>query len=100
MSMSWGLLWNINGAVYAIYPWLQEHSYEYGFIFRYPEDKQDLTGVAEEVWHYRYVGKEAAQTIHDQGICLEEYLANGIPSVSPLTDGVRTTIIVHNITVV
>lgn len=78
-----GLAVDINGAVYAIYPWLQEHSYEYGFIFRYPEDKQDLTGVAEEVWHYRYVGKEAAQAIHDQGICLEEYLANGIPSVSP-----------------
>lgn len=75
-----GLAVDINGAVYAIYPWLQEHSYEYGFIFRYPEDKQELTGVAEEVWHYRYVGKEAAQAIHDQGICLEEYLADGIPS--------------------
>ena len=75
-----GLAVDINGAVYAIYPWLQEHSYEYGFIFRYPEDKQDLTGVAEEVWHYRYVGKEAAQAIHDQGICLEEYLADGLPS--------------------
>lgn len=69
-----GLAVDINGAVYAIYPWLQEHSWEYGFIFRYPADKQDLTGVANEEWHYRYVGKEAAQAIHDQGICLEEYV--------------------------
>ena len=83
VSMSWGLLWISTARFMPFTPWLQEHSYEYGFIFRYPEDKQDLTGVAEEVWHYRYVGKEAAQAIHDQGICLEEYLANGIPSVSP-----------------
>lgn len=69
-----GLAVDINGAVYAIYPWLQEHSWEYGFIFRYPADKQALTGVANEEWHYRYVGKEAAQAIHDQGLCLEEYL--------------------------
>ena len=69
-----GLAVDINGAVYAIYPWLQEHSWEYGFIFRYPAEKQELTGVANEEWHYRYVGKEAAQAIHEQGVCLEEYL--------------------------
>ena len=69
-----GLAVDINGAVYAIYPWLQEHSYEYGFIYRYPADKVDLTGVANEEWHYRYVGKEAAKAIYEQGICLEEYL--------------------------
>lgn len=69
-----GLAVDINGAVYAIYPWLQEHSWEYGFIFRYPADKQDLTGVANEEWHYRYVGKETAQAIYEQGVCLEEYL--------------------------
>ena len=69
-----GLAVDINGAVYAIYPWLQEHSWEYGFIFRYPAEKQALTGVANEEWHYRYVGKEAAQAIHEQGVCLEEYL--------------------------
>ena len=34
----------------------------------------DLTGTAEEVWHYRYVGKEAAKEIYEQGVCLEEYL--------------------------
>lgn len=45
----------------------------YGFIFRYPGDKTDITGTVEEVWHYRYVGKEAATEIYEQGLCLEEY---------------------------
>ena len=69
-----GLAVDINGATYDIYLWLQENSYQYGFIFRYPGNKTDLTGVAEEVWHYRYVGIDAATAIHEQGICLEEYL--------------------------
>lgn len=55
--------------------WLMEHSWEYGFILRYPSDKSELTGVGYEPWHYRYVGKEAAADIYEQGICLEEYLA-------------------------
>lgn len=71
-----GFAVDINGATYDLYFWLQENSYKYGFIFRYPGDKTDITGTAEEVWHYRYVGKEAAKEIHDQGICLEEYLDN------------------------
>lgn len=69
-----GLAVDINGATYDIYPWLQENSYKYGFIFRYPGAKTEITGVAEEVWHYRYVGKEAAREMYEQGICLEEYL--------------------------
>ena len=71
-----GLSVDINGASYDIYLWLQENSYKYGFIFRYPGNKTDITGVAEEVWHYRYVGKEAARAIYERGICLEEYLEN------------------------
>ena len=71
-----GLAVDINGAVYDIYLWLEENSWKYGFIFRYPAYKTDLTGVAGEVWHYRYVGKEAAQEIYEQGVCLEEYLEN------------------------
>ncbi len=55
--------------------WLMEHCQEYGFILRYPENKQDLTGVGYEPWHYRYVGVEAAREIMAQGICLEEYLS-------------------------
>lgn len=69
-----GFAVDINGAVYDVYSWLQENSYKYGFIFRYPGGKTDITGVAEEVWHYRYVGKEAAKEIYERGICLEEYL--------------------------
>ncbi len=71
-----GLAVDINGAAYDFYFWLQENSYKYGFIFRYPGDKTESTGVAEEVWHYRYVGVEAATEIYEQGICLEEYLAD------------------------
>lgn len=67
---------DINGATYDIYLWLQENSYKYGFIFRYSGNKTHITNVAEEVWHYRYVGKEAAAEIHERGICLEEYLEN------------------------
>ncbi len=55
--------------------WLMEHCWEYGFILRYPVGSQEITGVGYEPWHYRYVGKEAALAIRDQGVCLEEYLA-------------------------
>lgn len=71
-----GFAVDINGATYDVYLWLQENSYKYGFIFRYPGNKTELTGTAEEVWHYRYVGVEAAAEIYEQGICLEEYLEN------------------------
>ncbi len=54
--------------------WLMEHSWEYGFILRYPESKSDITGIIFEPWHYRYVGREAAEEITKKGICLEEYL--------------------------
>lgn len=54
--------------------WLMEHSWEYGFILRYPNDKSDRTGIIYEPWHYRYVGVVAATEMYEQGICLEEYL--------------------------
>lgn len=69
-----GIAVDISGAVYAIYPWLQEHSWEYGFILRYPPDKTAITGISGEEWHYRYVGAEAAAEMHERGLCLEEYL--------------------------
>lgn len=53
--------------------WLMQNSYRYGFVLRYPPDKRDITGIAYEPWHYRYVGTEAAKAMHDSGICLEEY---------------------------
>ncbi len=58
------------------YAWLYEHCDEYGFILRYPEDKEEITGITFEPWHYRYVGLEYAKEIMDQKICLEEYIEN------------------------
>lgn len=58
----------------TVYAWLAEHAYQYGFILRYPADKEDVTGIACEPWHYRYVGEEAALAMTEQGLCLEEYL--------------------------
>lgn len=69
-----GLAVDINGAVYDIYPWLAEHSWEYGFILRYPEGKTNITGCQPEEWHFRYVGVDAAKEIYESGLCLEEYL--------------------------
>ena len=59
----------------AVQKWLMEHSWEYGFILRYPNDKSEITGIIYEPWHYRYVGHEDAEQIHSLGVCLEEYLA-------------------------
>ncbi|HCT90091.1 MAG TPA: D-Ala-D-Ala carboxypeptidase VanY [Lachnospiraceae bacterium] len=58
----------------VIWEWLEKHCCEYGFIVRYPEEKSDITGVINEPWHFRYVGREAAEEITKQGVCLEEYL--------------------------
>lgn len=57
-----------------VYQWLVDNAYKYGFILRYPQGKEDVTGAGYEPWHYRYVGIEAALEIYEQGICLEEYL--------------------------
>lgn len=54
--------------------WLIEHCHEYGFIIRYPEDKVDITGIAYEPWHLRYVGIEHATYMYENDLCLEEYL--------------------------
>ena len=60
------------------FAWLDEHCWEYGFIKRYPTRKLLLTGW-DEPWHYRYVGKEAAKFIMEQGICREECYAHYVP---------------------
>ncbi len=54
--------------------WLHEHCAEYGFILRYPEGREDVTGITYESWHYRYVGVEAATYIMEHNLTLEEYL--------------------------
>ncbi len=58
----------------AVYNWLADNAYKYGFILRYPQGKEDITGIDYEPWHYRYVGKIAAEEIYNSGVCLEEYL--------------------------
>lgn len=58
----------------TVWAWMKEHCAEYGFILRYPEDKEGVTGMSYEPWHFRYVGVEAAQKIMGAGITLEEYL--------------------------
>ena len=55
------------------FTWMKEHSYEYGFILRYPSGKEATTGFKYEPWHYRYVGKEVATTIYQENFTLEEY---------------------------
>ena len=55
--------------------WLLENAYRYGFVLRYPEGKSHITGIGYEPWHYRYVGREAAEQMYWNDLCLEEYLA-------------------------
>lgn len=55
--------------------WLEKHASEYGFIIRYPEGKEDITGYQYEPWHLRYVGEQAAKEITEKNLTLEEYLA-------------------------
>lgn len=54
--------------------WLAKNAHKYGFIIRYPKGKEDITGYEYEPWHIRYVGKDAAKEIYEQGVTLEEYL--------------------------
>lgn len=56
------------------FAWLKANCAEYGFILRYPKEKEAVTGISYEPWHYRYVGQEAAKQIMLTGITLEEYL--------------------------
>lgn len=62
-------------AKHPAYAWLQENAYRFGFILRYPDGKESVTGYQYEPWHYRFVGLEAATAIHARGLTLEEYLS-------------------------
>ena len=55
------------------YVWMMDNAYKYGFILRYPKSKEDITGYKCEAWHYRYVGKEIAEYIHENNITYDEY---------------------------
>lgn len=54
--------------------WLKDHCAEYGFVLRYPKDKQEITGWYEP-WHFRYVGEDAAKYMMENNVCLEELIA-------------------------
>ena len=56
------------------FKWLDKNAHRYGFVLRYPKDKQDITGIIYEPWHYRFVGEEHAAQMKEQDLCLEEYL--------------------------
>ena len=57
------------------FKWLSENCYKYGFILRYPEGKEDITGYNYEPWHYRYLGKELSKKVYDSGLTYDEYYA-------------------------
>lgn len=76
---STGLAMDLNGVkddfdTTPAFRWLSGHAQEYGFILRYPRDKQSITKIKYEPWHYRYVGVENAKAMKEKGFCLEEYL--------------------------
>lgn len=71
-SMGWGLRQDF--ADFEDGKWLYDHCQDYGYILRYLEGAEDITGYMYEPWHFRYVGKEAAADIMSEGITLEEYL--------------------------
>jgi len=56
------------------YRWLNENAWKFGFILRFPEDKEEITKITFEPWHYRFVGRYHAAKIHAMGLCLEEYI--------------------------
>lgn len=59
--------------LYDGYEWILSSAHDYGFILRYPEEKQDITRYGYESWHFRYVGKDAAKIIYENNWTLEEY---------------------------
>ena len=56
------------------FAWLAQNAYKFGFILRYPKDKESITGYTYEPWHYRFVGREAATDIYVGNMTLEQYL--------------------------
>lgn len=73
------------------FAWLQEHCSEYGFIFRYHKDTFDITGIAYEPWHYRYVGGNHAKKIEELGITLEEYVEMYANAPGAVSSGVGSS---------
>jgi len=75
-----GLAIDINGVLDSFdgtpaFKWMQQHAQDYGFVLRYKKDKQNITKIKYEPWHYRYVGVENAKKMNELNMCLEEYVA-------------------------
>lgn len=68
--------------------WMEENCARFGFIIRYPQGKEDITGIAYEPWHLRYVGREVAAYIHERGLTLEEFTAEWRQAVAEYELGV------------
>ncbi len=64
-----------------VYSLLYNNCYKFGFILRYPKNKESITGFPFEPWHYRYVGKDIAEIIYKQNLTLEEYFYYYVPLV-------------------
>lgn len=62
--------------------WMKENCASFGFILRYPKDKEDITGIAYEPWHFRYVGREVAGYIMSRGLTLEEFTVESQAALS------------------
>ena len=67
-----GLALDINSGN-ALYKWMAENCWDFGFILRYPDDRMDITGIIYEPWHFRYVGTELSLELKELGLCMEEY---------------------------
>lgn len=76
--------------------YLKDNAYKYGFILRYMEGKESVTGYVYEPWHFRYVGVETATAIHNSGQTMEEYYAQksgtGTGTTGGTTGGSKTTV--------
>ncbi len=66
--------------------WVAENAHRFGFIIRYPENRVDETGYQYEPWHLRYVGTEAATSIYNDQLILEDYVLNVMKQMSVLWD--------------
>ncbi len=67
-----------------MYTWMCENAEDYGFILRYPKEKEHITGVIYESWHWRFVGINAAKEINELGLTLEEYIEQ--KNIEPTVD--------------
>ena len=74
-----GLAMDINNASDAFNntpeaKWIAANCWKYGFILRYPQGKQNITGYKYESWHVRYLGNDLAKEVYNSGLTLEEFL--------------------------